>query len=75
MQTASKPAEPLGLFSGKPRPRLYDRAIEVLRIHHYSLQTERAYVGWIRRFILFHRPRHPRELARKSAIVTRYARY
>ncbi len=44
--------EPLGLFSGKPRPRLYDSIIEVLRVHHYSLRTERAYLHWIRRFIL-----------------------
>jgi integron integrase len=67
MQTASKQAEPLGLFSAKPRPRLYDSVVEVLRAHHYSLRTERAYVGWIRRFILFHRPRHPRELSEANA--------
>ena len=67
MQTASKQAEPLGLFSAKPRPRLYDSVVEVLRAHHYSLRTERAYVGWIRRFILFHRPRHPRELSEADA--------
>ena len=41
MQTASQSTEPLGLFPGQPRPRLYDRAIEVLRVHHYSLRTER----------------------------------
>jgi integron integrase len=63
MPTASQLTEPLGLFPGKTTPRLYDRIIEVLRVHHYSLRTERAYVGWIRRFILFHRPHHPRELA------------
>ena len=67
MQTASQPVEPLGLFSEKLRPRLYDSVVEVLRAHHYSLRTERAYVGWIRRFILFHRPRHPRELSEADA--------
>jgi integron integrase len=36
--------------------------INVLRVHHYSLRTERAYVHWIRRFILFHHPHHPRDL-------------
>ena len=46
---------------------MYDRVIEVLRVHHYSRRTERAYVGWIRRFILFHRPRHPRELSEADA--------
>ncbi len=67
MQTASQPTEPLGLFSGKPRPRLYDSVIEVLRVHHDGLRTERAYLHWIRRFILFHRPRHPRELSEADA--------
>ncbi|MGA8148619.1 MAG: phage integrase N-terminal SAM-like domain-containing protein [Gallionellaceae bacterium] len=33
-----------------------------LRFKHYSLRTEQAYVGWIRRFILFHRKRHPQEM-------------
>ena len=67
MLTASPPSEPLRLFSGKPRPRLYDSVNEVLRGHHYSLRTERAYVHWIRRFIPLHRPRHPRELSEADA--------
>ena len=33
-----------------------------LRTRRYSLQTEKAYVGWIRRFIRMYRGRHPREL-------------
>ena len=63
MQPASQPTEPLGLVSGKPRPRLYDRIIEVLRVHHYSRRTEQAYVGWIRRFLEFHHGRHPALMA------------
>jgi integron integrase len=31
-------------------------------VRHYSRRTEKAYVGWIRRFILFHGKRHPAEL-------------
>ncbi len=54
---------PLGLFLVQPIPRLYDRMVEVLRTRHYSRRTEQAYVHWIRRFILFHAPTHPRELA------------
>ena len=34
-----------------------------IRARHYSLRTEEAYVGWIRRYILFHRKRHPMEMA------------
>lgn len=30
-----------------------------IRVRHYSLRTEDAYLGWIRRFILFHGKRHP----------------
>ncbi|EQD48401.1 integron integrase, partial [mine drainage metagenome] len=33
-----------------------------LRLKHYSLRTEKVYVAWIRRFILFHGKRHPRTL-------------
>ncbi len=54
---------PLGLFPGQPSPRLYDRVLEVLPSRHYSRRTEEAYIHWIRRFILFHAPTHPRDLA------------
>ncbi|MDR7136239.1 integron integrase [Lysobacter niastensis] len=33
-----------------------------LRLKHYSVRTERAYLGWIRRFILATGKRHPRTL-------------
>jgi integron integrase len=36
-----------------------------MRVRHYSLRTEDAYVGWIRRYILFHGKRHPGELNEK----------
>ncbi|HEX9081229.1 MAG TPA: integron integrase [Holophagaceae bacterium] len=41
------------------RPRLLDRVREALRVRHYSLRTEAAYVDWARRYILFHGKRHP----------------
>jgi len=50
---------PLGFFPGQAAPRLYDRIVEVLRVRHYSRRTEEAYVHWIRRYIEFHRLRHP----------------
>src|SRR6478672_3544522 len=43
--------------------RLLDRVRIALRTRHYSARTEKAYVGWIRRFILFHGKRHPDTLA------------
>ena len=36
--------------------------IERLRVRHYSHYTEKHYVGWIRRYIRFHAPQHPREV-------------
>jgi integron integrase len=41
------------------RPRLLDQLREAIRIRHYSLRTEEAYVDWTRRFVLFHGKRHP----------------
>jgi integron integrase len=46
-----------------PTPKLLDQVRIVARVKHFSLSTERAYVGWIRRFILFHHKRHPNEMA------------
>jgi integron integrase len=43
-------------------PRLLDQVRERIRYKHYSLRTERAYVDWARRYVLFHGKRHPREL-------------
>ena len=33
-----------------------------IRLRHYSIRTERSYLDWIKRFILFHGKRHPREM-------------
>lgn len=46
----------------KPKPRLLDEVRMVMRLRHMSIRTEEAYVQWIKRFILFHQKRHPREM-------------
>ena len=38
--------------------RLLNRVRETIRIKHYSIRTEEAYVSWIKRYILFHNKRH-----------------
>lgn len=48
--------------SSPSAPRLLDQVRRHLRVKHYSIRTEQAYVDWIRRFILFHSKRHPREM-------------
>ncbi len=50
--------------SSRQKPRLLDEVRERLRLKHYSIRTERAYVDWIKRFILFHGKRHPNEMGR-----------
>jgi Phage integrase, N-terminal SAM-like domain len=44
-------------------PKLLTSVREVLRMKHYSLRTEQAYVDWIKRFIFFHNKRHPGEMS------------
>lgn len=45
-----------------PPLKLLDQVRDVIRTKHYSIRTEEAYVAWIKRFVVFHGRRHPREL-------------
>ena len=45
----------------RPSPFL-EEVRNAIRLRHYSIRTEQAYVDWIRRFIFFHGKRHPREM-------------
>ena len=45
----------------KPK-KLLDLAREIIRLKHYSIRTEQAYIGWMYRYILFHHKRHPKDL-------------
>jgi len=40
--------------TGNPQPKLLDAVRQVLRLHHYSIHTERSYVEWIVRSVRFH---------------------
>jgi integron integrase len=47
------------------RPKkLLDQVREAMRLKHYAYRTEETYVQWIRRYILFHNKRHPKEMGR-----------
>jgi integron integrase len=52
------------------KPKLLDQVRDVIRRKHFSIRTEQSYVDWIRRFILFHNKRHPRDMA--EAEVTEF---
>ena len=43
-------------------PRLLDRVREANRLRHGSRSTEKSYIAWIRRYIVFHGKRHPAEM-------------
>src|SRR5450759_1815348 len=47
--------------TAKP-PKLLDQVSDKLRVKHYSIRTEQAYVGWIKRYIFFHDKRHPKDM-------------
>jgi site-specific recombinase XerD len=57
---------PLSHLTASPDPSRRFRLMEIvrrrLRERRYSRRTEEAYVHWIRRYIVFHGRRHPREL-------------
>jgi integron integrase len=58
---ASEPEPSAGTSPPRP-PRLLDTLRARLRAVHYSIRTEDAYVDWVRRFVLFHRCRHPKDM-------------
>jgi len=61
--------------AGASGPRLLEQVRGRLRLRHYSLRPEQAYLYWIRRYIRTYLPRHPRELdgAAVEAFLTRLA--
>ncbi|MEI7868021.1 MAG: integron integrase [Candidatus Methylumidiphilus sp.] len=57
------------------KPKLLDQVRDKIRLKHYSIRTEEAYVNWIKRFILFQHKRHPVEMgaAEVEAFLTHLA--
>jgi len=54
---------PFVIWEMEPEPRkLLDQVRDALRLKHYSIRTEQAYVNWTRRFIFFHHKRHSRDM-------------
>ena len=44
-----------------------------IRVKHYSIRTEEAYLGWIKRFIFFHNKQHPRQL--RAQYIEQFLRF
>jgi integron integrase len=49
-------------LAGSQPPKLLDEVRNVLRLHHYSIHTERSYLDWIVRFVRFHRMQSRQDL-------------
>lgn len=58
-----------------PPKKLLDQVRDAIRLKHYAYRTEETYVQWIRRYILFHNKRHPKEMgnAEIEAFLTHLA--
>ncbi|MFC1766645.1 phage integrase N-terminal SAM-like domain-containing protein [Planctomycetota bacterium] len=56
-------------------PKLLDQLRNAIRLKHYPLSTEAAYVSWAKRYILFHNKRHPIKMGAKhiQAFLTHLA--
>jgi integron integrase len=52
--------------SPEGKPKLLDQLRNAIRLRHYSIRTEEAYVQWAKRFILFHNKRHPKDMGRSE---------
>lgn len=48
------PSPALPVVAHAQPPKLLDRMRAAIRVRHYSLATERTYIGWVKRFIYFH---------------------
>lgn len=46
------------------KPKLLDQVRHRIRVKNYSLSTEKAYVHWVKKFILFHQKKHPKEMGK-----------
>ena len=46
--------------------KLLDQVRDVIRKKHYSIRTEQAYVDWAKRYILFHKKHHPKDMGEKE---------
>jgi len=60
-ETGVRPTQ--GGAKTQPEPKLLEQVRNVMRLHHYSIHTERSYVDWIKRFINFHHMRSSEDLA------------
>jgi hypothetical protein len=60
--------KPLSSPAITPPPKLLDQVRERIRLKHYSLCTEQAYLHWVKRYIISHGKRHPKDSDEKRRV-------
>jgi len=55
--------------SQEQTPKILDQVRNLMRLNHYSIHTERSYLDWIKRYIVFHRMRCREDLAGGEAKI------
>jgi len=53
----------------KAPKKLLEQVRDTLRLKHYSIRTENSYISWIKRYILFHNKRHPKDMRKHEIEV------
>ena len=46
------------------KKKLLDIVRDKIRVKHYSIKTEKSYIGWIKHYIFYHNKKHPIEMAK-----------
>ena len=59
-------------MSNTSKRRLLDEVRDVMRLHHYSIHTERTYCDWIKRFVLFHKMASREDLKNGEAEIEKF---
>jgi len=73
MDDASAALRDAAATRSAPHGKLIPRLRAALRVRHYSLKTQKAHVHWVRRYVHFHRMRHPQQMGARE--VTAFLNY
>jgi integron integrase len=55
------------------KSKLLNQLTNTIRVKHYSIRTEQAYVNWVNRFIRFHQKKHPQNMGEQE--ISAYLNY
>ncbi len=64
-----RPNPPLERFIPNPKLRFMEQCREVMRFRRLALRSEQAYLDWIKRFIIFHDKRHPKDMGQPEVVA------